>query len=384
MNDFLLSEAELRARAGGKWRKYPPDVLPAWVADMDFNIAPSVQSALKRFVDRQDYGYGLPTDYDALFEAFAKWMSHRYGWSLDPTFTIATADVVQGITATLVAYSRADDGVIAQTPIYPPFLRVIAGTGRRLVENRLLRDAGERYTIDTEGLHEAAAHARVLLLCNPHNPTGRVFQRQELERISAIAAEHELIIVADEIHADLTYANARHIPMETISGAAERTVTVTSATKGFNIPGARTAVLHFGSETLRARFTEAIPDHLLGRPSRFGVDATIAAWSDGETWLGQVLGYLEGNRRLVAEWAAAWQRIGHRAPEATFLAWLDCRELGLPTSPYDFFLESAKVALSDGREFGSPGEGYARLNFGTSREILEGILARMSRALDEV
>ncbi len=384
MNDLVLSEAELRARGGGKWRKYPSDVLPAWVADMDFNVAPSVQSSLQRFVDRQDYGYGLPGDYDALFEAFAKWMSHRYGWSPDPTLTIATADVVQGIVATLVAYSNADDGVIAQTPIYPPFLRVIAGAGRRLVENRLLGNAGERYTLDAEGLNEAAAQARVLLLCNPHNPTGRVFERQELEQISGIAAEHEMIIVADEIHADLTYANARHVPMETISGAAERTVTVTSATKGFNIPGARTAVLHFGSGALQSRFTKAIPDLLLGRPSRFGLAATIAAWTDGETWLGHLLAYLEGNRRLVAEWAAARQHIGHRASEATFLAWLDCRELGLPPSPYDFFLESAKVALSDGREFGSPGEGHVRLNFGTSREILEAILARMSCALDEV
>ncbi|HET9410392.1 MAG TPA: aminotransferase class I/II-fold pyridoxal phosphate-dependent enzyme, partial [Candidatus Dormibacteraeota bacterium] len=346
--------------------------------------APSVQAALERFVDRQDYGYGTLNDNDALFEAFAAWMSRRHGWSPDPGLTMATADVVQGITATLVAYSRAGDGVIAQTPVYPPFLRVVAGTGRRLIENRLISDADGRYTVDTEGLRQAATDARVLLLCNPHNPTGRVFERQELEGIAAIAAERELIIVADEIHADLTYGQATHIPMETIPGAAERTVTLTSATKGFNIPGVRTAVLHFGSEALRSRFTEAIPDHLLGRPSRFGVDATIAAWSGGETWLGQVLEYLEGNRRLVAEWAEARPRLGHRAPEATFLSWLDCRGLDLPASPHEFFLESARVALSDGRDFGSPGEGHVRLNFGTSREILEAVLARMSRALDEV
>ena len=380
MQDFVLTADALRARGGLKWRKYPPEVLPAFVADMDFKVAPAVQAAFERFVDHQDYVYGMPTDLEALYEAFARWMKRRHGSTPDPELTMATTDVVQGVAATLVAYAEPGDGVIVQTPSYPPFLRVVDGTARRLVENPLiLRD---RYTLDVDGLREAAPRARVILLCSPHNPTGRVFEKDELRQIASVADEHDLTIVSDEIHADLTYDGAAHVPMETIS--PERTVTLTSATKSFNIPGARAAVVHFGSAALKERFDKVFPEHLLGRPSRFGVDATIAAWSDSDAWFDEVMRHLAGNRRLVAEWAESRQGIGHVTPDATFLAWFDCRELGLHASPYDFFLESARVALGDGRDFGGPGVGHVRLNFGTSTEILREILARMSHALDEV
>jgi cystathionine beta-lyase len=169
--------------------------------------------------------------------------------------------------------------------------------------------------------------------------------------------------------------------MATLPDAAERTVTLTSATKSFNIPGARTAVMQFGSAELKDRFAAALPDHLLGRPSRFGVDATVAAWTDAEEWLEALLGYLAANRETVGRWAAATSGVGYHAPEATYLAWLDCRALGLPGTPFDFFLESARVGLADGADFGAPGAGHVRLNFGTSAEILDEILGRMSRAL---
>ncbi|HET7338867.1 MAG TPA: PatB family C-S lyase [Candidatus Dormibacteraeota bacterium] len=380
MKEFLLTETELRAHTGVKWRKYGPDVLPAFVAEMDFKVAPAIQSALKRFIDQEDYGYGQESDLERLYAAFGRWMSRRYGWDPDPALMIATADVVQAVVATVVAYSGTDDGVITQTPIYPPFLRVIASTGRRLVENPL--DLGERYTIDLDSLREVAARARVLLLCTPHNPTGRVFDRDELEQIAAIAEEHDLTIVADEIHADVSFPPAKHIPMATI--APTRTVTLTSATKSFNIPGTRAAVVHFGTAELMARFDGAIADHLLGRPSRFGVDATIAAWTDSEEWLATAMRYLESNRDAVTRWAGSRPEVGYRAPEGTFLAWLDFRELNLPGNPYDFFLESAKVALGNGPDFGTPGQGHVRLNFATSAEILQEILARMSHTLDEI
>ena len=379
MEDFLLTADQLRARGGQKWRKYPPDVLPAFVADMDFKVAPAVQSAFARFVDHQDYVYGIPTDLEALYDAFARWMRRRHGWAPDPALTMATSDVVQGVVATLVAYSAPGDGVIVQTPAYPPFLRVVDGTGRRLVENPL-RLTG-RFVLDLDGLRDAAPHGRVILLCSPHNPTGRVFESDELRHIASIAEEHDLTIVSDEIHADITYDGARHIPMETI--APERTITLTSATKSFNIPGARAAVVHFGSAALKQRFDKVFPEHLLGRPSRFGVDATIAAWGDSEPWFDEVMQQLSRNRLLVAQWAASRKGIGHVRPEATFLAWFDCRDLGLPGAPFDFFLESAKVALGDGRDFGGPGVGHVRLNFATSAKILSEILARMSHALDE-
>ena len=380
MKDFLLTESELRARGAGKWRKYPADVLPAYVAEMDFKVAPAIQSALRRFTDRQDYGYGLESDFEGLYGAFARWMSRRHGWTLDPAMTIATADVVQGLVAAVVAFSSPGDGVIVQTPIYPPFLRVVEWTGRRLVENPLRLEG--RFTIDLAGLRHVAADASAILLCNPHNPTGRVFTSDELAGIAAIADEHDLVIVSDEIHADLAFPPAKHIPMEVI--APSRTVTLTSATKSFNIPGTRAAVCHFGSAALKDRFDAVIAEHLLGRPSRFGVDATIAAWTDSEDWLDETMRYLAANRDLVTRWAASRPQVGYHAPEGTFLAWFDCRALLLPGSPFDFFLDAARVALGSGREFGSPGEGHVRLNFATSKDILDEVLARMSHAIDEV
>lgn len=382
MADFVVSAAEMRRRGGGKWRRYPPEVLPAFVADIDFEVAPAVHAALQRFVDRQDYGYGLPEDVDALYTAFARWMRHRHGWEVDPQSTIALGDVIQGTVATMVAYSGPGDGVVVQTPAYPPFLNTVASTGRRLVENPML-DGGERFALDIDGLERAAQDARMLLLCNPHNPTGRVFTPEELGCVADIARRRDLVIVADEIHADIVFPGARHIPMATVAGATDRTVTLTSATKSFNIPGARTAVVHFGSPALMDRFTAALPDYLLGRPSRFGIDATVAAWTNADDWLEEVLEYLAANRKTVGRWAAATPGVKQHAPEATFLAWLDCRELGLPGSPYEFFLDAARVGLADGAEFGTPGIGHVRLNFGTSAEILDAILDRMSRALDE-
>jgi cystathionine beta-lyase len=381
MEPFLLGAEQLLARGGGKWRRYPPDVIPAFVADMDFKVAPAVQQAIKQFIDTQDYGYGQMTDAIPLFEAFAAWMSRRHHWSPDAALTHANTDVVQGLVATMVAFSSPGDGVIAQTPVYPPFLMLIAGTGRRLVENPLVDD-GKRFVVDLEGLERAAGQATMILLCNPHNPTGRVFERSELEGIATIAAAHNLTIVADEIHADLLYPGATHIPMETIPAATERTVTLTSATKGFNIAGLRAAIAHFGSPGLKERFDSRLPERILGGPNRFGVAATIAAWSHAEDWLKEVMVYLGRNRNRVAEWATD-ANLGHHIPQATYLAWLDCRRLDLQNgaTPQQHFLEHAKVALSEGADFGPPGQGHVRLNFATSAEILEEILNRLGGAL---
>ena len=272
----LLAADQLRARSGGKWKKYPPDVLPAFVADMDFKVAPAIHAAMKTFVDTYDYGYGQMTDRDALCEAFGTWMSRRHHWQPDPALTQGIGDVVQGLVAAIVAFSQPGGGVIAQTPVYPPFLKAIASTGRRLVENPLV-DNGTRFVVNLDELDRIAGQATMLLLCNPHNPTGRVIDRAELEGIATVAAAHDLTIVADEIHADLIYPGAAHIPMETIPGAADRTITVTSATKGFNIAGLHCAITHFGSAALKEKYVDILPEWLLGGPSRLGIAATIAA-----------------------------------------------------------------------------------------------------------
>jgi cystathionine beta-lyase len=381
MERYLLTADELRARGGGKWTRYPDDVMPAFVADMDFKVAPAVQAAIEHFTDTQDYGYGQMTDADSLFDAFAGWMERRHSWRPDPALTHANTDVIQGLVATIFAFSQPGDGVIAQTPVYPPFLRFTTTTGRRLVENPLIDD-GTRFVVDLEGLERVAPQATMILLCNPHNPTGRVLEREELEGIAKIAAANNLTIVSDEIHADLVYPGARHIPMETIGAAAERTMTLTSATKGFNIAGLRASIAHFGSAALKEKFDGAIPERLLGGPGRIGVAATIAAWCDSEEWLDTVMEYLDRNRRRVAEWAAQ-ANLPHHMPESTYLAWMGCRHLDVQAglTPHEHFLEHAKVGLADGQEFGEPGRGHVRLNFATSEEILEEILGRLGGAL---
>ena len=383
MQTFELTVEALRGRQCNKWTRYGTEVLPAWVADMDFAVAEPIQVAIARLVDCQDYGYGSEQNDANLAAAFARRMEERFGWAADPGRVQTVTEVIQCMYAAVLAFSEPGDGVVIQTPIYPPFLRTIAQTGRRMVENRLADD-GARYVLDVVGLRRAIDDgASILLFCNPHNPTGRVFERHELEAIGALAVERDLLIVADEIHADLAYPGHRHIPMASLGPEiAARTITLTSATKAFNIAGLRCAVMHFGSDELRARFRRTIPDALLGRASVLGVHATIAAWREGQPWLDAVLQVLQANRDRVARFVAEdLPGVRHYSPEGTYLAWLDCRALDLPEGPFQFFLDRARVALSEGATFGQAGEGCVRLNFATSPAVLEQVLGRMAEAV---
>lgn len=382
---FTLTAETLRARRGVKWHRFEPDVLPAWVADMDFRVPPAVERAIARVTEQGDYGYAHREGPESAGWAFARRMRERFGWDADSELTVEVTDLIQGLTACLLAFSEPDDGVVVQTPIYPPFLQTISDVGRRRVENPL-GDDGSRFVLDVPGL-EAVVDERtsVLLVCNPHNPTGRVLSAAELSALGRLAVERDLVIVSDEIHCDLVYPGSRHVPLGALGGeVAARTVTMNSATKGFNIPGLRCGVLHFGSADLLARFQHAIPGRLLGRPSCIGVDATVAAWREGQPWLDQVLEVLASNRGVVARWAAEQPGVRHYSPEATFLAWLDFTGAGLPSVPHDFFLAEARVGLNRGGDFGELGRCCARLNFGTSPEILRAVLDRMSSALDGV
>jgi cystathionine beta-lyase len=316
-------------------------------------------------------------------------MAERFGWRVDPQRVEVLTDVVQGLYVALDRFAAPGEGVVVQTPVYPPFLHAVRDTGRRLVENPLVEGLA-RFAIDLDGLRAAIDPAtRVLLLCNPQNPTGRVFERGELEALAELALRHELVVVADEIHADLVYAEGtagrrRHVPFATLAPEVEaRTITLTSATKAFNIPGLRCAVAHFGSEELRRRFV-SLPRHVRGGLGALGLAATAAAWGESQPWLDAVLRTLAGNRAFVAEFVgASLPGVVHHPPEASYLAWLDCRPLALGPSPQRFFLERAKVALSPGEAFGRPGQGFVRLNFGTSRALLGEILERMAKALRE-
>ena len=379
-----LDLATLRRRRGEKWQLFGPDVLPAWVAEMDFPLAAPVQRVLAEAVEIGDVGYPLDVRPDALPAAFAERMEARFGWRPDPRGVEVLTDVVQGIYVAIDQFSEPGEGVLVQTPVYAPFLVAVRELRRRTIENPLVIGAA-RYEIDFEQLRRAIdPGTRVFLLCNPQNPTGRVFERAELEALAEIAIAHDLVVVADEIHGDLVYAGRRHIPFASLAPeVAARTITLTSATKAFNIPGLRCAVAHFGSDALKKRFNR-VPRHIRGGLGSLGQAATLAAWREGQPWLDAVLGYLEGNRRSVARFVAErLPGVRHFEPEATFLAWLDCRSLELTPSPQAFFLEHARVALSDGSVFGAPGRGFARLNFATSRPLLDEITTRIEKSLRE-
>jgi cystathionine beta-lyase len=377
MSAFTLSTAELRARSGRKWHDYPDDVLPAWVAEMDFEVAEPIRAVLRELTDEASYGYEPATLYADLASAFDSYMRRRFGWQPGTDQVLPLADLVQALFAAVAAFTERGQGVVLQTPIYPPFQAAVRDTGRRIVKNPLIDD-GSRYVMDVGSVADVFdAQAPLLLLCNPHNPTGRVFERFELEAIARVAVDRQLTVVADEVHADLVYSGARHIPFASLGPeVAERTVTLTSATKAYNIPGLRCAVMHFGSSVLRDQFRRVFPDRMLGTANRFGIEATIVAWNACGGWLDDVMAVLGQNRHRLA---AGLPGVRCYAPEATYLAWLDCRGLGLSESPQKWFLEHARVAMSNGDDFMGPG--FARLNFGTSPDILEAILAQMAEAV---
>ena len=376
---------DLRVKHGVKWTKYGPEVLAAWVADMDFPVAAPIREALREAMAREDYGYSFKSKEGPIPELFATRAKRLYAWEVLPERVEGICDVVQGLYVVVENFTRPGDGVVTLTPTYPPFLNSVREMGRRLVEFPLQppQELNGPFRLDERGLAELVDdNVRLLLLCNPHNPTGRVFSKVELEAVAEIALSKDLLVFADEIHADLIYSGSAHIPFASLGPEVEaRTITMASATKSFNIAGLRYAVAVFGSESLQATYNRT-PERLRGGMNSFGVIATQAAWSDGDDWLRELLKYLEKNRDYMIDFVhTELPDITVHLPEATFLSWLDCSALMLSPDPHTFFLEKARVGLSDGADFGMGGAGHVRLNFATSRPILTQILTQMRDAL---
>jgi len=395
MNEMAFAEKDyptnenlsrLRARRGIKWHTHPTDVLPAWIADMDFDVAAPIRDFLIDTARAGDLGYPPALDSDPLAEIFCARMAQRYGWRPEATRVELLTDIVQGLYIALEQYSNPGQGVVIQTPIYPPFLVAADEVGRPALCNPL-RFGGDGFEIDLDGLVDLLRRhdARVLMLCNPHNPSGRVLRHDELEAIAELALAHDLVVLSDEIHADLTYPGHHHIPFASLGPeVAARTVTFYSATKAFNTAGIRCAVAAFGSEELHARFAR-VPRRVRGGLGIFATGVTRVAWTRCAAWLAQTRKKLRVNRdHLGARLAAEFPEIGYVAPQATYLAWLDCRALGIGPDPAKFFLDTARVALMDGSRFGEPGRGWVRLNFATETEILDLMLDRMHAAIARV
>ncbi len=381
--DLDVSIEELRRRRGGKWTAFPPDVLPAWVADMDFPIAEPIREAVLGVLERNDAGYPGEDSHRALGAAFAARMQERFGWAPDPPKALPVGDLIQAMIASVASLTAPGEGVLIQTPIYYPFLQIVELLGRRLVENPLV-ETGDRYEMDLDGLDRAIDEGtRLVLFCNPHNPTGRVFERRELEGLAERVLRHDLVVVSDEVHSDLVYPGATHVPFASLGPEiASRTITLNAATKAFNIAGLKCALIHFGSKALRDRLVSAFHPRLLGSPNVFGIEATLAAWRDGEVWLTAAVRQLDANRDTLARFLRdRLPEVGFHPPEASFLAWMDCGGLELPSRPYEFFLSEARVALSDGAVFSSRSDGFVRLNFATAAGVLGEVLERMEAAV---
>jgi len=363
-----------------KWRKFPADVLPLWVADMDFASPPAVVAALRARVEHGFFGYLV--ERPELQEVVAERVGKRYGWRVDPEAVMPLPGVIAGFNLALRALTQPGDGLLVQTPVYPPILRAAGNHGLTRDGHALTRAGDGRYTVDPETFAGAIQpRTRAFLLCNPHNPVGRLFGRRELEAMAEACLRRELWIVADEIHCDLLFDGRQHVPMATLAPEVEqRTVTLIAPSKTFNVPGLKCAVAVVPNAALRARLAAAVSD-LVPKINVLGHTAAVAAYREGDDWLEALLRYLQANRDfLVREVAARLPGVRVTAPEATYLAWLDCRETGL-ADPYAFFLTEAKVALNDGTSFGPGGEGFVRLNFGCPRALLADALGRMAGAL---
>jgi cystathionine beta-lyase len=366
----------LRTRPGVKWARTEPGVLSAWVADMDFPAPEVVRAAVARHADLGYPGWDEHPERNPLRAAFVERMAARNGVALDPTHVRLFTELSQAVQAVLHVATAPGDAVAIHTPTYPPFIETVHVMGRRLVPIPL-QDTENGWTFDAERLAaDVARHGvRALVLVNPHNPTGRVFTRAELTSIAEVAERHDLVVIADEIHSDLTYEGFPHVPFASL--CPHRTVTMYSASKSYNLAGLRCAVTHVGDARVRAALA-ALPPLLLGEVSVLSVLATLAAWQEGESWLTEARATLARNRALLA--GGLPNGVRHHAPEATYLAWLDCRSLGLEVDPAAFFLDRAAVRLSPGPDYGLAG--YVRLNFATSGPLVTEMLARMAAAVD--
>jgi len=372
----------LRSKPGRKWRQRGVP-LAAWIADMDFRPAPAVVAALQQRLDSGDLGYpnwgGLAGPSPAT-EAFVDWVQRRHGWSIDVCDLREWSDVVQAIQTVLHVATSPGDRVVVHTPCYPPFFEALKQTGTEMMAVSAVC-TGATWGWDHADLDAQLARtpAKVILLCNPQNPTGRCFTETELRELLEIAERRDMLIISDEIHMDLVYAPHRHVPIGSLG--SDRVVTISSASKAFNLAGLHYAVSHVGSPVVAASL-HALPERLVGEPGMPGVIAAHAAWTEGEQWLDAARAHLKRMRDLTVQ--AVHERltgVSMLTPDATYLGWLDCTATPIAEDPADSFAREG-VAVMSGTDFGPEGTGFVRLNYATTPAVLDQVVGSMARALD--
>jgi len=361
------------------------DVIPVWVADMDFAAPQAVTRALVTRAEHPVYGYTVFPE--SLYQAMIDWFASRHGWQIKREWIVMAPGVVPSLNAACMAFSGPGDGVIIQPPVYPPFFGSARDTGRRIIENPLLQDAETgHYRMDLEHLEQCAARpeARMIILCSPHNPVGRVWTDSELESVLAIARRYRLLVISDEIHCDLAYPGQKpHRVLASLARAGDAVVTAVAPSKTFNIPGLGLSAVVIPDAGHRRALKAVFDSMHLPQGNPFSVAGFEAAYRHGGEWLDQLLVYLRGNRDYVLEQVTRrLPGIRTGAPEATYLMWLDCRELGLDdTALRTFFVEKAGVGMNPGVSFGPTGSGFMRLNIGCPRSVLAEVIERLERAL---
>lgn len=357
------------------------DITPLWVADMDFEVPHCVSDALKQQVDHAVFGYSFYPD--SLYQSITDWFARHHQWDIPREWILMVPGVVPSLFASVLATTKENDGVIVQSPVYFPFFSAVTNNQRRLLINELVNDNGY-YRIDFEGLENAARQgAKLLMLCTPHNPVGRVWLENELQTILDICRHYQLTILSDDIHCDLVYSESHHRILQTLAQADDKIITAIAPSKTFNIPGLGLSALIIPDKTLKLAVKKEFDKLYISNQNPFSIIAFEAAYRGGDEWLNQLLNYLQSNRDLVIDYFQQHiPQIKVTKPEATYLMWLDCRQLQLKDSELrQFFIEDCKLGLNPGAMFGEGGSGFMRLNIGTRRDLIMESLEKIKKAL---
>ena len=361
------------------------DILPLWVADMDFQAPQAVVEAL---VNRAQHGiYGYSNSMDGYYEALMDWMKNRHNWLIEREWITFSPGIVPALNELVRSLTKPGDKILLQSPVYPPFFQAIKNHGREVVNNQLRLENG-RYTMDFTDLEERfASGVKMMILCSPHNPVGRVWDRAELDRLGQLCLAYDVLVISDEIHGDLIFEGYRHIPFVSLSSdLAQQSIVCTAPSKTFNLAGLQTSNLIIPNPKYRQAFLASLDLTGIHNPNVFGITALEVAYQQGAEWLNQLMHYLEGNVEFLMSFLAReLPQIGLTKPEGTYLVWLDFRSLGLePKDLHRFLVHKAGVGLNAGYLFGPGGEGFARLNLGCSRAVLDEGLRRIKTAVQEL